>query len=103
MAPWVWSSRPVGLRFHLWKRGLPFERVESPHEKAESHRHVMADEIVGIDLGTTNSLIGVMEAGFPILIAGANGSRLTPSVVHFPENGEPLVGASADRMRPIGP
>jgi molecular chaperone DnaK len=63
----------------------------------------MADEIVGIDLGTTNSLIGVMEAGFPILIADANGSRLTPSVVHFPENGEPLVGAPADRMRAIDP
>lgn len=64
---------------------------------------MMADEIVGIDLGTTNSLIGVMEAGFPILIADANGSRLTPSVVHFPENGEPLVGAAADRMRAIAP
>ena len=49
-------------------------------------------EIVGIDLGTTNSLIGVMEAGFPILIADKNGARLTPSVVHFPAEGEPLVG-----------
>ncbi|MBV9130172.1 MAG: Hsp70 family protein, partial [Verrucomicrobia bacterium] len=35
-------------------------------------------EIVGIDLGTTNSLIGVMDAGFPILIANQEGSRLTP-------------------------
>jgi molecular chaperone DnaK len=64
---------------------------------------MMADDIVGIDLGTTNSLIGVMEAGFPILIADANGSRLTPSVVHFPESGEPLVGSSADRMRAVDP
>ena len=55
----------------------------------------MTDDIVGIDLGTTNSLIGVMEAGFPILLADANGERLTPSVVHFPEAGEPLVGAAA--------
>ncbi len=39
--------------------------------------------IVGIDLGTTNSLIGVMEAGFPILLADANGARLTPSVVYL--------------------
>ena len=39
--------------------------------------------IVGIDLGTTNSLIGVMDAGFPILIADAEGERLTPSVVHL--------------------
>ncbi|MGI8956773.1 MAG: Hsp70 family protein [Chthoniobacterales bacterium] len=59
--------------------------------------------IVGIDLGTTNSLIGVMEAGFPILLADANGARLTPSVVHFPETGEPLVGTAASRMRAVAP
>jgi molecular chaperone DnaK len=63
----------------------------------------MTDEIVGIDLGTTNSLIGVMEAGFPILLADANGARLTPSVVHFPETGEPIVGAAANRMRALQP
>jgi actin-like ATPase involved in cell morphogenesis len=60
-------------------------------------------DIVGIDLGTTNSLIGVMEAGFPILLADANGARLTPSVVYFPEEGEPLVGAAASRMRALQP
>jgi molecular chaperone DnaK len=60
-------------------------------------------EIVGIDLGTTNSLIGVMDAGFPILIADKNGARLTPSVVHFPAEGEPLVGQPAARMRPLKP
>jgi molecular chaperone DnaK len=63
----------------------------------------MTDDIVGIDLGTTNSLIGAMEAGFPILFADANGARLTPSVVHFPETGDPLVGAAASRMRPLQP
>ena len=63
----------------------------------------MTDDIVGIDLGTTNSLIGVMEAGFPILLADANGARLTPSVVHFPEAGNPLVGAAASRMRALQP
>src|ERR1700756_5871669 len=62
----------------------------------------MAD-IVGIDLGTTNSLIGVMDSGFPILIADREGSRLTPSVVYFPEVGEPVVGAPADRMRALAP
>jgi molecular chaperone DnaK len=61
------------------------------------------NEIVGIDLGTTNSLIGVMDAGFPILIADENGARLTPSVVHFPEDGEPLVGQPAARMRALKP
>src|SRR5262245_55995011 len=59
--------------------------------------------IAGIDLGTTNSLIGVMEAGFPILLADAEGRRLTPSVVHFPTAGEPLIGLPAERMRALGP
>jgi len=59
--------------------------------------------IVGIDLGTTNSLIGVMDAGFPILLADAEGERLTPSVVHFPESGAPLVGRAASRMRAVDP
>ena len=59
--------------------------------------------IVGIDLGTTNSLIGVMEAGFPILLANRDGQRLTPSVVHFPAQGEPLVGAPARRIRALDP
>ena len=59
--------------------------------------------IVGIDLGTTNSLIGAMDAGFPVLIADAEGERLTPSVVHFPASGEPVVGRAAARMRAIEP
>jgi molecular chaperone DnaK len=61
------------------------------------------NEIVGIDLGTTNSLIGVMDAGFPILIADRNGARLTPSVVHFPAEGVPLAGQTAMRMRALKP
>src|SRR6202030_3299588 len=60
-------------------------------------------DIVGIDLGTTNSLIGVMDSGFPILIADRDGSRLTPSVVYIPETGDPVVGAPADRMRALYP
>src|SRR3954465_7554515 len=68
--------------------------------------------IAGIDLGTTNSLIGVMEAGFPILLADAAGERLTPSVVYFPkqaaggepvESSEPIVGRAAGRMRAAEP
>jgi molecular chaperone DnaK len=61
------------------------------------------NDIVGIDLGTTNSLIGVMDSGFPILIADANGARLTPSVVHFPTDGEPFAGQAAVRMRALKP
>ena len=63
----------------------------------------MQNDIVGIDLGTTNSLIGVMEAGFPVLLADAHGSRLTPSVVYFPESGAPLVGTAASRIRTVEP
>ena len=66
-------------------------------------RSIPMNEIVGIDLGTTNSLIGVMEAGFPILIADKNGARLTPSVVQLPAEGELLVGQPADRMRALKP
>lgn len=61
------------------------------------------NDIVGIDLGTTNSLIGVMEAGFPVLLADQNGERLTPSVVHISETGESLVGSPALRMRAVKP
>jgi molecular chaperone DnaK len=60
-------------------------------------------DIVGIDLGTTNSLIGIMDAGFPILLADDKGSRLTPSVVYFPDSGEPIVGNAANRMRVLEP
>src|SRR6476620_6687132 len=60
-------------------------------------------DIVGIDLGTTNSLIGVMDSGFPILIADSEGSRLTPSVVYLPEIGDAVVGTPADRMRALRP
>ncbi|HEX2749529.1 MAG TPA: Hsp70 family protein [Verrucomicrobiales bacterium] len=63
----------------------------------------MAD-IVGIDLGTTNSLIGIVEAGFPILLADAGGSRMTPSAVYFPpDGGEPEVGAAAKRRSLTSP
>ena len=55
-------------------------------------------DIVGIDLGTTNSLIGVMDSGFPILIADRDGSRLTPSVVYIPETGDHVVGAQVLRQ-----
>ncbi|MCX8156633.1 MAG: Hsp70 family protein [Verrucomicrobiae bacterium] len=61
-------------------------------------------KIVGIDLGTTNSLVAVVEAGIPYVIADAEGHRLTPSVVHFPGPGmEPVVGHAANRVRVLKP
>jgi len=59
--------------------------------------------IAGIDLGTTNSLIGVYDSGFPTLLADNEGHRLTPSVVFYPEEGEPLVGREAQRQRSLHP
>jgi molecular chaperone DnaK len=61
------------------------------------------NDIVGIDLGTTNSLIGIMDAGFPLLLADKDGQRLTPSVVHIAEDGEAVVGRAALRMRVLEP
>src|SRR5258708_12791959 len=53
---------------------------------------------VGIDLGTTNSVVAVLEGGEPAVIANAEGSRTTPSVVAFAKNGEVLVGEVAKRQ-----
>ena len=58
---------------------------------------------VGIDLGTTNSVVCVMEGGEPTVIPNAEGSRLTPSVVGFNKNGERVVGSSAKRQAVIAP
>src|SRR5437899_9595406 len=61
-------------------------------------------KIVGIDLGTTNSLVATVDSGIPLVIADARGHRLTPSVVHFPGPGqEPIVGHQANRVRVIRP
>ena len=60
--------------------------------------------IVGIDLGTTNSLVATVDSGIPLVIADADGQRLTPSVVHFPAPGaEPIVGHKANRVRVLHP
>src|SRR3989440_584750 len=58
---------------------------------------------VGIDLGTTNSVVAVMEGGEPTVIPNAEGSRLTPSVVGFTKSGERLVGSSAKRQAIVNP
>jgi molecular chaperone DnaK len=59
--------------------------------------------IAGIDLGTTNSLIGVYESGFPTLLADPDGNRLTPSVIHYAADGSILVGRDALRMQGLHP
>ncbi|MBB5352160.1 molecular chaperone DnaK [Haloferula luteola] len=63
----------------------------------------MSELIVGIDLGTTNSAIGVVDSGFPILLANAAGQRITPSAVAFGPEGEVQVGEKALRQRSMRP
>jgi len=60
-------------------------------------------KIIGIDLGTTNSVVAVMEGGEPVVITNAEGSRLTPSVVGFTKSGERLVGQVAKRQAVTNP
>ncbi len=60
-------------------------------------------KIIGIDLGTTNSVVAVMEGGEPVVIANAEGSRLTPSVVAINKAGERLVGQVARRQAVVNP
>jgi molecular chaperone DnaK len=59
--------------------------------------------IVGIDLGTTNSLVAAVDSGIPFVIADLEGRRLTPSVVHYPSNDAPVVGDKANRVRVLKP
>ncbi len=60
-------------------------------------------KIIGIDLGTTNSCVAIMEGGEPVVIANAEGSRTTPSVVGFQKNGERIVGQAAKRQAVVNP
>ncbi|WP_295238055.1 molecular chaperone DnaK [Veillonella sp.] len=60
-------------------------------------------KVIGIDLGTTNSVVAVMEGGEPVVITNQEGSRLTPSVVGFAKNGERLVGQLAKRQAVSNP
>ena len=60
-------------------------------------------KIIGIDLGTTNSVVAVMEGDQPTVIQNAEGSRITPSVVAFSKTGERLVGQVAKRQAVTNP
>ena len=63
----------------------------------------MAEKIIGIDLGTTNSVVAVMEGGDPVVIPNAEGGRTTPSVVAFTKDGDRLVGQVAKRQAVTNP
>jgi molecular chaperone DnaK len=63
----------------------------------------MAEKVIGIDLGTTNSVVAVMEGGDPVVIPNAEGGRVTPSVVGFTKDGERLAGQVAKRQAVTNP
>ena len=60
-------------------------------------------KVIGIDLGTTNSVVAIMEGGDPKVITNSEGSRITPSVVAFTDSGERLVGQIARRQAVTNP
>jgi len=62
-----------------------------------------SNKVIGIDLGTTNSCVAIMEGGQPVVIPNAEGSRTTPSIVAFTKSGERLVGQSAKRQSITNP
>ncbi len=66
-------------------------------------KELWMSKIIGIDLGTTNSCVSVMEGGNPVVIANSEGGRTTPSVVGFTKSGERLVGQSAKRQAITNP
>src|SRR6187551_2350540 len=60
-------------------------------------------KIIGIDLGTTNSVVAIMEGGQPKVLINSQGSRITPSVVAFTDKGEILVGQTAKHQQVTNP
>src|SRR5690625_797861 len=60
-------------------------------------------KVIGIDLGTTNSVVAVVEGGEPVVIANAEGGRTTPSVVALSNDGERIVGDAAKRQAALNP
>src|SRR5579864_2048836 len=82
-------------------------RVDSPDQEPHFHvqtthsavrRQIKMSKIIGIDLGTTNSCVAIMEGGKPKVIENSEGARTTPSIVAYMDDGEILVGAPAKRQ-----
>src|SRR5512140_620873 len=87
------------MRSPLWVTSLE----TSQNRKEDFRRQVAMGKIIGIDLGTTNSVVAVMEGGEPKVIANEEGGRTTPSVVGFTKTGERLVGQVAKRQSITNP
>ena len=81
-----------------------FQATDKLRPNADSTQHMAKQaKIIGIDLGTTNSVVAVMEGGEPVVITNLEGARTTPSVVAFQADGNRLVGAPARRQAVTNP
>ena len=78
-------------------------QAEKNPRQAIRRKIIMAGKVIGIDLGTTNSCVAVMEGGEPVVIANAEGARTTPSVVSFQKDGSRVVGQVAKRQAVANP
>lgn len=81
----------------LSKLFRPALKVNQHTVNAFSSKVLKGEYVIGIDLGTTNSCVSIMESGTPKVIENAEGMRTTPSVVAFTADGQRIVGAPAKR------
>src|SRR5215212_9200385 len=91
------------MTFTLTHSTFILERISAPVRGSERATEDLMSKIIGIDLGTTNSVVAVMEGGEPVVITNPEGGRLTPSVVAFTKAGERLVGQVAKRQAVTNP
>lgn len=91
----------------LKKRGFRGQKLQAKSQgatrRAVGPLRVVAEKVVGIDLGTTNSAVAAMEGGKPTIVTNAEGQRTTPSVVAYTKNGDRLVGQIAKRQAVVNP
>jgi molecular chaperone DnaK len=87
----------------MTSRSVANRREIAIHRAACGVENSMAEKVIGIDLGTTNSAVAVMEGGEPTVIVNQEGARTTPSVVAFTKDGERLVGQVAKRQSVTNP
>ncbi|XP_023730281.1 stromal 70 kDa heat shock-related protein, chloroplastic [Lactuca sativa] len=94
-----------GLRNSVsFSQQISFAKLNrSRRNRSNGPLRVVAEKVVGIDLGTTNSAVGAMEGGKPVIVTNAEGQRTTPSVVAYTKNGDRLVGQIAKRQAVVNP